>query len=226
MGLKMGEWAGEYLNAESFAGVLAAHGLPRGDALVVTIRRVELRELFVPDRNERKKAPVLFFDELRPGLVATKPIVRPLLGMLGSDDSDDWIGARIALVLVEDAVAPRERGGPRRAAIRVRPAPAAPSPQDRRDARGRDEEGQERRAIANGTKVGPERAKAISDELRALCRSSDALLGFIRSKSLDAWEACTGKCIGDWPEAALPYARDFVREQRSRPTQDPPPASR
>ena len=65
-----------------------------GEELTVTIDRLEMMEVGTADQPEKK--PVLFFRELKKGLVLNKTNGKTLSYIYG-DDSDNWLGKEAIL---------------------------------------------------------------------------------------------------------------------------------
>jgi hypothetical protein len=87
-----------------------------GQDWVVTIKGVERQELEDRDGNKEKKF-VLFFKELDKGMILNATNIGTLTHLLGSDDSDMWIGKRVTLYEKDDV----EMGGKLISGLRVRP---------------------------------------------------------------------------------------------------------
>jgi hypothetical protein len=83
---------------------------------VVTIKDVTREEIKGQD-NQPKKKFVLHFQELEKGLILNTTNMNILYKILGSDDSEDWIGKRITLYCKDDI----EMGGEIVSGVRVRP---------------------------------------------------------------------------------------------------------
>jgi hypothetical protein len=73
----------------------ADEDVPEEGDLVVTVSRTEMATLG-QGRDAKEKA-VLFFKEVKKGLVLNKTNWQLIAKALGSDDTDDWEGRRIAL---------------------------------------------------------------------------------------------------------------------------------
>ena len=68
--------------------------------VVATIKDVQLESLKSREKGEESK-PVIYFKELPKGLIVNKTNWGICAKLFASDDSDDWIGERVALVTVE-----------------------------------------------------------------------------------------------------------------------------
>jgi hypothetical protein len=83
---------------------------------VVTIRDVKREEIKNKDGLTNKKF-VVYFQELDKGLILNTTNMNTIDKLMGSDDSDRWIGQRIVLFVKDDV----ELGGELVSGIRVRP---------------------------------------------------------------------------------------------------------
>jgi hypothetical protein len=73
--------------------------VPDDGQLVVTIRDADFETVGQGDAAEQKL--VLYFQETAKGLVLNKTNGTTIAGLLKSDDTDDWIGRKIALVSLD-----------------------------------------------------------------------------------------------------------------------------
>jgi hypothetical protein len=73
--------------------------VPDDGQLVVTIRDADFETVGQGDSAEQKL--VLYFQETSKGLVLNKTNGTTIAGLLKSDDTDDWIGRKIALVSLD-----------------------------------------------------------------------------------------------------------------------------
>jgi len=108
---------------------LKADDLDEENDMIVTIREVEFEAFEDPKTRKSDNKPVIYFKEknVKP-LVLNRTNFKTISDILGGDDSDDWLGQRIALyqTMVESF-------GERKPGIRVRerkpkPANAPPKP--------------------------------------------------------------------------------------------------
>lgn len=76
---------------------LKAADLPDEGAYVVTIEKVTVEEI---GANKDQK-PVIHFEELDKALVCNKTNARTISKVTGSEDTDEWIGAKINLYRAE-----------------------------------------------------------------------------------------------------------------------------
>lgn len=81
----------KYLSAEA--------DIPEDGDLIVTIDDCRMEELGQGDSKDVK--PVLYFSDHDKGLALNKTNANTIAGVLGSQDTDDWIGKRIALFAQE-----------------------------------------------------------------------------------------------------------------------------
>lgn len=117
--------AGRWFNADTFRQlVLEPRNLRPEDGIELTVRLA--REEDVPDparRGENVAQPVLYFEGVRVGVVATRPILRAMADIVGTYESDAWRGWTVNVYLEPEA-GKVQRGGRRGPAIRVRQAQA------------------------------------------------------------------------------------------------------
>lgn len=73
---------------------LAAVDFEDGDK-TYTIKRVEIEE--IGQGADKSTKPIIYFKEEPKGFVANKTNCTTISKVLGSDDTDDWIGGRITL---------------------------------------------------------------------------------------------------------------------------------
>lgn len=92
--------------------------LPQGKDVVVTIERVEARELRVVGK-ETKKKPVVFFKGKDKGMVVVKTNGKAIAGMYGTETAA-WVGKQISLYRTTT-----QMGRDTVECIRVRPTPPA-----------------------------------------------------------------------------------------------------
>ena len=80
---------------------LKAEELEEGD-LIVKIKEAKFEEFIDPKTQKADSKPVLHFlgDDTKP-LVLNKTNYKTISKLLGSDDTDDWTGKRIALYATE-----------------------------------------------------------------------------------------------------------------------------
>jgi hypothetical protein len=69
--------------------------VPEEGEVAVTISSITMETLGQGKDSEEK--PVIFFEEFEKGLVCNKTNWQMISRVCGSDDSDDWVGRRIAL---------------------------------------------------------------------------------------------------------------------------------
>lgn len=81
----------KYLSAEA--------DIPDGGDLIVTISDCQMEQLGQGDKIDTK--PVLYFSDHDKGLALNKTNANTIAGVLGSQDTDDWIGQKIALFAQE-----------------------------------------------------------------------------------------------------------------------------
>ena len=92
--------------------------------VVATIKDVQLDNLKNREGREENK-PIMYFRELPKGMVVNKTNWAICAKLFGSDDSDDWLGEKVALVTVEvDAFGDVVR------AIRIKPQKPVMNKQD------------------------------------------------------------------------------------------------
>jgi len=87
---------------------------------VVTIDRVEVEAV----GRDKEMKPVLYFRGKEKGLVLNKTNGRKIAELLGSKDTEDWIGGQIRIYATET-----EFGGETVECIRIKGAKAQPKPQ-------------------------------------------------------------------------------------------------
>lgn len=98
----------------------------RGAAVNVTIREVKIEQV----GRDRENKPVVYFEGKQKGMVLNKTNARKIANLVGSMDTEDWVGCQVAIFPTET-----EFGGETVECIRVkaaavaRPARAA-KPQD------------------------------------------------------------------------------------------------
>jgi hypothetical protein len=68
--------------------------------VIATIKDVSLESLKSREKGEENK-PVMYFKELPKGLIVNKTNWGICAKMFGSDESNDWIGERVALIKVD-----------------------------------------------------------------------------------------------------------------------------
>jgi hypothetical protein len=95
--------------------------VPEEGNLIVTIRSIEMRTLGQGKDAEQK--PVASFDEIDKEWVINKTNFLTIAKALGSDDTDDWIGRRVALYSADVNFGSEQVRG-----IRVRPKAPTPAP--------------------------------------------------------------------------------------------------
>lgn len=66
---------------------------------VLTIKSVEMESL--GQGNDKETKPLIMFRELEKGMIANKTNCTTITKVLGSDDTDDWIGKKIILKAME-----------------------------------------------------------------------------------------------------------------------------
>lgn len=81
----------KYLSAEA--------DIPDDGDLIVTISDCVMEELGQGDNKDSK--PVLYFSDHDKGLALNKTNANTIAGVLGSQDTDEWIGKKIALFATE-----------------------------------------------------------------------------------------------------------------------------
>src|SRR5689334_10228998 len=113
------------VNAAFPSKYLKAEGdIPDEGNLILTIRKCVMETVGSDDDQETK--PVLYFEETDKGLVLNRTNSNTITGLLGTPETDEWRGQRIALFSTEVAYGGRQVLG-----IRVRmkkPQQAAPRP--------------------------------------------------------------------------------------------------
>ena len=90
----------------------------QGRDVVVTIARVEAKEL-VSQGNRKNKKPVVYFDGTEKGLALNKTNGKAIAGMYGTK-TEDWIGRKITIYATRT-----QMGGEEVDCVRVRPTPPA-----------------------------------------------------------------------------------------------------
>jgi hypothetical protein len=97
--------------------------------LLVTIKSVVIEPLG-PERDEK---PVMYFNEMRKGLVINQTNFNTTARICGSDETNDWIGQKIVLtteiVTFRGTTAPSIRVRPPESNYEARTARPAPTPQ-------------------------------------------------------------------------------------------------
>jgi hypothetical protein len=83
---------------------------------IVTVREVKREDIKSKDGGMSKKF-VVYFEELDKGLALNTTNLNTLCKLMGSDDSDRWVGQRITLYVKDDV----EYGGELVSGIRIRP---------------------------------------------------------------------------------------------------------
>jgi hypothetical protein len=87
----------------------------QGRAFNVTITRIQHEKMRPNPQSPELDKFVLYVDEGKKGIVLSKTLASQIAQILGSDESDDWIGKKVTLFPVPMVVA-----GVRRVAIRAR----------------------------------------------------------------------------------------------------------
>jgi hypothetical protein len=106
--MKMSRFCGGYLRADD------VH-----EDMVVTIRSVE--ERVVGGNGEGDLKPICRFEELGRALVLNQTTIRQLIEILGSDESEDWVGRRVTLYNDPSVCFEGRRTG----GLRIRAAPSS-----------------------------------------------------------------------------------------------------
>lgn len=102
---------------------LKAEGdIPDEGNLVLTIKDCSMETVGQDDDQETK--PVLYFQETEKGLVLNRTNANTIAGVLGTQNTDDWVGQRIALFSTEVSFSGRQVLGIR---VRMKRPPAAQS---------------------------------------------------------------------------------------------------
>lgn len=87
--------------------------IPDDEDLIVTIENCQMEEIGQGSDTDHK--PVLYFREVDKGLVLNRTNANTISGVLGTPDTDEWVGKNIALFSTEVDFA-----GKQTLAIRVR----------------------------------------------------------------------------------------------------------
>ena len=107
--------AGRYLSGDDLDG-----------EVIVTIDRVVMESFRDPRTRQESSKPVMYFQRAKRGLIINRTNWRTVADLYG-DESDNWVGKRIALVsMMVDAY------GKQTKAVRVRPT-RPPEPRTRND---------------------------------------------------------------------------------------------
>ena len=76
---------------------LKASDLPEDSATTVTIEKVEMADIGM----EKQRKPVITFEEMDKSLVCNKTNCNSIAKVIGSRDTDDWVGKQIKLFRTE-----------------------------------------------------------------------------------------------------------------------------
>jgi hypothetical protein len=87
----------------------------KGKHVTVTIRTLK-RELLKRKNGEQEVLPILYFEETKKGLVTNKTNLKSCQSLLGSTNSDNWVGRQIVLYAT-----PVQFGDEIRQGIRIAP---------------------------------------------------------------------------------------------------------
>ena len=94
--------------------------------VIVTIDRIVMESFRDPRTRQESRKPVMYFQRAKRGLIINRTNWRTVADLYG-DESDNWVGKRIALVsMMVDAY------GKQTKAVRVRPT-SPPEPRARND---------------------------------------------------------------------------------------------
>lgn len=84
---------------------------------IVTIRACKLEDLKQGEKTRPR--PVLYFREFDQGLILNTTNKNILVGLFGTDESDDWVGKQVELYVKQDV----EFGGKIMPGLRLRAVP-------------------------------------------------------------------------------------------------------
>jgi hypothetical protein len=68
-----------------------------GKSALVVIERVEMDSFYDSERRENVQKPVLFFKGKNKGVVLSKTLAYGIADIVGSEDTDTWVGKTIIL---------------------------------------------------------------------------------------------------------------------------------
>jgi len=98
--MKTGKFLSPYIRSES---------VKKGGAFALTVTSVEAESVGNGEDSEEKL--VLYGKEVDQGLVLNKTALRTLEEITGSDDTDDWVGAKIEVYFDPDVLFSGKRVG-------------------------------------------------------------------------------------------------------------------
>jgi len=81
----------------SFPSTYIAASDLRGASVNVTIREVKIEQV----GRDRENKPVLYFEGKQKGMVLNKTNARKIANLVGSMDTDDWVGCQVAIFPTE-----------------------------------------------------------------------------------------------------------------------------
>ncbi len=90
------------------------------DDVTVTIDKVVAGEVGGEGGRDKERKPILYFSDAKKPMVLNKTNAKAIVGITGSKDTDDWVGAKITLY-----VTTCEAFGDTVECIRVRPVKPA-----------------------------------------------------------------------------------------------------
>jgi hypothetical protein len=69
----------------------------QGKALTLTVARVEREKMFQPKNASETEKWVVYFQEAKKGVVLNRTLAFQIAEILGSEETEDWVGAMITL---------------------------------------------------------------------------------------------------------------------------------